>query len=198
MRFTTTSWCSQRTDGHGGVLNSKKYLICASCGNKGTALSKCENVRYQSSSSFKEASTTLCSFKLLPKITAISERHKLLSDEHGDYSSMTDILNAQVCRKIISKERALDPNKLMITLLPNSNSVVRKRFNRSLWITCMLINELPRAVRFNTKNIIICSTSTGANKQKNQFQSFIADCAYELRQLELGFYVSLRISMVLL
>ena len=85
----------------------------------------------------------------------------------------------------------LDPNKLIITLLLNSDGVVLKKFSRSLWITCMIINELPRAIRFNTNNIIICSISVGSNKlKKTQFQNFIADWTHELRQLELGFYIS--------
>lgn len=65
---------------HESVLTGKKYFICSTCGNKGSILSKCENVKCQSYTSFKETPTTLCSFKLLPQITSILERHKLLPE----------------------------------------------------------------------------------------------------------------------
>jgi hypothetical protein len=55
----------------------------------------------------------------------------------------------------------------------------------------MVINELPRTIRFNMNNIIICSISIGSTKpKKHQFQNFIVEWVHELRQLELGFYIS--------
>ena len=84
-------------ENHESVLKGKKYFICSTCGNKGVNSSKCENVKCQSSTSFKEAPTTLCSFKLLPQITSILERHKLLPEVHDNDSSITDVRDAQVC-----------------------------------------------------------------------------------------------------
>jgi hypothetical protein len=173
------------------ILKGTKYSICSTCGTKGAISSKCENVNCQSHTRFKETPTTLCTFKLLPQITSILERHKLLSETHSNNTRITDVHDAPVRRDVILQERMLDPNRKIVTLLLNSDGVVLKKFSRSLWIACMIINELPRSIRFNTNNIIICSISIGPNKpKKNQFQSFIADWVYELRQLELGFYIS--------
>ncbi len=179
------------TQNYESVLKGKRYFICSLCGNKGITPSKCENVNCASYTNFQETPTTLCSFKLLPQIIPILERHKPLSETNDNEPTITDVHDAEMRRKIVSKERMLDPNKRIITFLLNSDGIVLKKFSRSLWITCMVINELPRAIRFNTSNIIICSVSAGTNKpKKDQFQSFIADWIYELRQLELGFYVS--------
>ena len=55
----------------------------------------------------------------------------------------------------------------------------------------MVINELPRSIRFNTNNIINCCISAGPHKPKKpHFQNMIAGWVHELRQLELGFYIS--------
>jgi hypothetical protein len=179
------------TQNHENVLQGKKYLVCSTCGNKGAISTKCENVNCQSHIGFKETPTTLCTFKLLPQITSILERHKLLPETDSNNTRTTDVHDAPVRRNLILQERMLDPKKEIVTLLLNSDGVVLKIFSRSLWIACMVINELPRALRFNTNNIIICSVSVGLNKpKKTQFQSFIADWVHELRQLELGFYIS--------
>lgn len=176
---------------HENVLKINKYFICSVCGNKGAISSKCENIQCESYVKFNETPTTLCSFKLLPQITSILERHELSSEEHDNNHWTTDIRNAQVRRNIVYKERTLVPEKKIVTLLLNSDGVVLKKFSRSLWVTCMVIKELPRSVRYNTNNIIICSISAGPTKpKKNQFQSFIYDWVYELKQLELGFYIS--------
>lgn len=179
------------TKDYESVLKGKTYFICSLCGNKSTTSSKCENVECESSTNFKETPTTLCSFKLLPQVTSILERHKLLPEKNDDNPTITDVRDADMRRKIVSQERMLDPKKQIITFLLNSDGIVVKKFSRSLWITCMVINELPRAIRFNTNNIIICSISAGPSKpKKDHFQSFIADWIHELRQLELGFYIS--------
>lgn len=176
---------------HENVLKVKKHFVCSTCGSKGTMSSKCENIHCQSHIKFNDTPTTLCSFKLLPQIISILERHELSAEENGDNTWTTDIQDAQVRRDIIHKERTLVPGKKIVTLLLNTDGVVLKKFSRSLWVTCMVINELPRRIRYNTNNMIICSISTGPNKpKKNQFQSFLYDWMYELRQLELGFYIS--------
>ncbi len=117
----------------------------------------------------------------------------MVHSEHqdNDDTRISDVHEGQLRRGLVSQERIFDPAKKIITLLLNSDGIVVKRISRSIWITCMVINELPHAIRFNMNNIIICSISMGSNKpKKNQFQSFIIDWVHELRQLELGFYVS--------
>jgi hypothetical protein len=179
------------TEGHENVLNGKKYLICSICGHKGTTATKCENVNCQSFTGFKETPTTLCTFKLLPQITSILERHELLSEPDDDNTRINDVQSAEIRRNVAIEERKIDPGKKIITFLMNSDGVVLKKFSRSMWITSMVINELPRAIRFNANNIIICSISVGPNKpKKKNFQNMIVDWVYELKQLQVGFYIS--------
>ena len=179
------------TQSHENVLRGEKYLICSTCGLKDSVSSKCENVKCQSHTGFKETPITLCTFKLLPQIISILERHKLLPETDDDNTRISDVKDAQVRRSVILEERKIDPEKKIVTLLLNSDGVVLKKFSRSLWITSMVINELPRAIRFNTNNIIICSISISPQKpKKKHFQNMIVSWVNELRQLELGFYVS--------
>jgi hypothetical protein len=179
------------TQNQENILQSRKYSVCPECDWKGTTLSKCENVRCKLNTGFNSIPTTLFTFKLLPQITSILERHNIMPEPDNDESLMADIQDCPVRRYIVRQERMVDPNKQIITLLLNSDGVVVKKSGRSIWVTCMVINELPRRIRFNMKNVIICSISIGSIKpKKNQFQSFINDWVYELQQLELGFYIS--------
>ncbi|CAF3312504.1 unnamed protein product [Rotaria socialis] len=115
----------------------------------------------------------------------------ILPEPDNDCSRIRDVQEGEVRRNIAVQELIRDPRKKIVTLLLNSDGIVLKKLSRSIWVTCMIINELPRAVRFNINNIIICSISMGCSKpKKREFQSFIADWVYELRQLELGFHVS--------
>ena len=174
------------------TLQSKIYTVCSTCGNKGTTESKCENTECQSKNGFKSTPTTLCIFKLLPQITSILERYAILPEADNDCSKTTDVQNSQVVRNIVAQEKLRDPEKQVITFLLNSDGVVLKKISRSIWIICMVINELPRAIRFNINNVIVCSISIGGSKPKNsEFQTLIFDWVHELHQLELGFYVSL-------
>ena len=178
------------TQNRESILKGAKFTVCPTCGTKGISSSKCENVRCRSKSGFLSTPTTLCVFKLLPQITSILERHNILPETNGDDVRIADIQQARIRRNILRNERISDPEKRIVTLLLNSDGVVLKKISRSIWITSLIINELPRNIRFNTNNLILCSISIGANKpKKDQFQSFIVDWVQELRQLELGFYV---------
>ncbi|CAF1233917.1 unnamed protein product [Adineta ricciae] len=174
------------------VLQSKKYIVCPQCSEKGTNSSKCENTKCSLNFVSNKIPTTLFTFKLLPQIISIIERQKLMVEPNDDDKSlMCDIQDSSMRRSIVDRERVDDPSKQIITLLLNSDGVMIKKISRSIWVTCMVINELPRDIRFNMKNVIISSISIGSMKpKKNQFQSFIYDWVYELRQLERGFYVS--------
>ena len=173
------------------VLQGKRYTFCPKCGNKGTTSSKCENVKCSLSAGFKSTPTTLCTFKLLPQIISILERHCIMPVLDDNDPKITDIQEGQIRRNLIHQERMLDSKKQIITFLLNSDGVVLKKISRSIWVTCMVINELLRNIRYNINNVIICSISIGSNKpKKSQFQNFIDDWVHELRRLELGFYTS--------
>ncbi|CAF3091699.1 unnamed protein product [Rotaria socialis] len=173
------------------ILQGKKYSVCSKCGNKGNIKSKCENTKCTSSVNHQSISTELCTFKLLPQITSILERHVVLPQPDNDCSRISDVQEGAVWRNIFSQQLVADPKRQIVTFLLNSDGIVLKKSSRSIWVSCMIINELPRAIRFNINNVIICSISIGSNKpKKTEFQSHISDWVRELRQLELGFYVS--------
>ncbi|CAF3264910.1 unnamed protein product [Rotaria sp. Silwood2] len=173
------------------ILQARTYMICSKCGNQGNNLSKCENMCCESSSGFTSSPTTLCTFKILPQITSILERHPIINKPDIVSSNMSDIQDGHMYRQIRSRERIGESGKHLITMLLNSDGIALKKFNRSIWITCMVINELPRAVRFNINNVIVCCISMGGTKpKKSQFQSFLKDWIIELQHLELGFYIS--------
>ncbi|UJR19820.1 hypothetical protein I4U23_022953 [Adineta vaga] len=173
------------------ILQSKKVFVCPQCSYRGTSSSKCENESCNLKTGFHSTPTTLCTFRLLPQIISILERHTILPECNGKYHlGVSDVQESHIRRNIVLKERLLDPNKQIVTFLLNSDGVVIKKFSRSVWITSMVINELPRKIRFNNNNIIICSISMGSNKPKKyEFQSFISEWVHELKQLELGFYI---------
>ena len=173
------------------VLQGRKYSVYSKCGNKGINTLKCDNIHCEFSSGFLSTPTTLCTFKLLPQITSILDRHNIMSEPDATSLSIFDVQDGQAYRSMISRERMIDFNKQIVTLLLNSDGIVLKKFSRSVWLTCMVINELPRAIRFDTRNVIICSISMGGIKpQKHQFQDFIKDWVIELQHLEQGFYIT--------
>ncbi|CAF3905331.1 unnamed protein product, partial [Rotaria sp. Silwood1] len=173
------------------ILQGQSYIVCSQCGNKGTSLTNCESVQCKSNTGFMSTPTTLCTFKLFPQIRSILERHNTIPEPDGTISSISDIREGEVCRNILLRERTIDSSKQIITMLLNSDGIILKKFSRSIWITCMVINDLPRPIRFDIRNIIICSMSMGGTKpKKDHFQNFIKDWVAELQQLELGFYVS--------
>ena len=177
---------------HENILHSKKFIFCPTCGNKGNSSVKCGNKKCRSNTGFVSTPTTSCTFKLLPQIISILERHDVIPEpDVNDILRIVDVQQGAVRRDLVLRERLLNPQKKIVTFLLNSDGVVLKKFSRSVWVTCMVINELPRKIRFNINNIIICSISMGGTKpKKDQFQSFIADWVNELKRLELGFYVS--------
>ena len=173
------------------VLQGRKYIVCSKCGNKGINTLKCDNIQCKFSSGFMSTLTTLCTFRLLPQITSILERHNIMPEIDFKSLSISDIQGGQVHRNIFSHERMIDSTKQIITMLLNSDGIILKKFSRSVWLTYMVINELPCAIRFDIRNVIICSTSIGSSKpKKDQFQRFIKDWVIELQRLEQGFYVS--------
>ncbi|CAF1639351.1 unnamed protein product, partial [Adineta ricciae] len=155
--------CSQ-----GDVLQSKKHILCSECGNKGTNSFKCETVSCKSSTGFASTPTTICTFKLLPQAIAILDRCNLMNEPDDDRSRVCDVQEGEVRRNIIDQERKNDPTKRIITFTLNSDGIVLKKFSRSVWISCMVINELPRSIRYDSNNIILCSVTMGGTKPKKQ------------------------------
>ncbi|CAF1264971.1 unnamed protein product [Adineta ricciae] len=179
------------TKDHENTLHAKACIVCTSCGSRGSSVEKCENVKCNSKNNFVSTPTKLYTFRILPQITSILERNRLISEPNtSDHSKIADVIEGQFLRNIHSKERFIESQRQIVSLLINSDGVLIKRFNRSVWAICMIINELPRNVRFNLDNLIICSLSMGGQKpKKHHFQDLIGEWVHELRQLELGFYI---------
>ena len=173
-------------------IQTKTVVFCPSCGHKNSNSLKCENVECASHVEFTSTPTTVCTFKILPQLTCILERQDIIAAVDAEEPLLIrDVHQGNVYRQLVHQHNQLHPNDRLITFLLNSDGVVVKKFNRSIWMTCMVINELPRAIRFNMENLIICSISIGGTKpKKNQFQCFIKDWVMELRQLEIGFYTT--------
>ncbi|CAF5149954.1 unnamed protein product, partial [Rotaria sp. Silwood1] len=55
---------------------------------------------------------------------------------------------------------------LFITLTLNSDGALVQKISRSLWITTIVINEVPRDIRFQLPNMIIGMISYGSQKPK--------------------------------
>jgi len=172
-------------------ITGNMFIMCSKCHTKGTNRDKCENNMCTDHQQFSITPTSLITFKLLPQITDILERQSVDSLISSPDRQSTDITNRSAYKSLLMAERTIEANRQIITLLLNSDGVLVKHVNRSIWITCMAINELPRRVRFRQENIIICSVSLGDQKPKKEaFQFMISDWIDELVQLQNGFYVS--------
>lgn len=172
------------------ILDGKRHVVCSACGQKGINESKCDNSKCEHNAGFTTTPTIHCTFRLLPQITSILDRNALMSQPDCRSLSVADVQEGRVCRRIVAQEGVVDPKKRFVTFLLNSDGILLKKCSRSVWITCMVINELHRSIRFDMENIILCSISMGASKPKKEYyQDLMMDWVLELRQLELGFYV---------
>jgi hypothetical protein len=151
------------------ILDGKRQVVCSACGHQGVNEFKCGNSKCEHSVRFTTPPTVLCTFQLLPQITSILDRNDILAEPDYRSLSVADVHEGGLCRRIVAGERMADPNKRFVTFLLNSDGVLLKKFSRSIWITCMVINELPRSIRFNMENVILCSISMGPNKPKKQY-----------------------------
>ncbi|CAF2786794.1 unnamed protein product [Rotaria sp. Silwood2] len=172
-------------------VTGKMFMICSKCYTKGTNPDKCENKACTDYQHFSITPTSLITFKLLPQITSILERQPVDAFISSSSNQLTDITNTSAYKSLMMTERAIEKNRQIITLLLNTDGILVKQINRSIWISCVVINELPRRVRFKQENMVICSVSLGEQKPKKEaFQLMIRDWVNELVQLEHGFYIS--------
>ena len=77
-------------------------------------------------------------------------------------------------------------------MLLNSDGVLIKNISRSLWITTIAINEVPRKIRFQLPNMIVAMISYGSQKPKrSEFTQLLDRLANQLTELEKGIDVYL-------
>lgn len=170
--------------GHSKILHGNHSFICPSCFRKSSNCSKCIFNGCESSISYVRTPTSVITFLVAFQLISILERENLVSSEYVP-GECSDVLNSKRHQEIIMREKQSDLNKNIITLTINSDGTLVKRVSRSLWMTCVCINELPRTKRFQVNNMIICSVSTGSEKPKKQEYSIILqDIVNDLKILE--------------
>ena len=79
----------------------------------------------------------------------------------------------------------------ILTFLMNSDGIsVCNKSNLTLWPVFLIINEIPKHVRFCFDNIIIAGLSVGNSKPN--FNIFLKPIVHELQKLERGINLSLK------
>jgi hypothetical protein len=166
------------------LFHPNQCYICPSCFNKSSNSSKCEVVGCESSRSYIRSPTFAFTFPLTPQIISILERETLESSIYKP-NECYDVFNSQYHQDIVMREKQTHPERNIITFTLNTDGVLVKQISRSLWITCVCVNELPRCKRFEIQNILICSISTGSEKpKKDEFSLVLQDIVNELKVLE--------------
>jgi hypothetical protein len=125
-------------------------------------------------------------FELSGQIKSILERVPMTHTGTND-GEVSDVVDGLAHARV----RALE-KKPFITLTLNSDGVLVQKISRSLWITTIVINEIPRAIRFYLPNMIIGMISYGSQKPKRaEFCPLLDILVDELIELEHGLDVRL-------
>ena len=66
------------TQRQGNIVQFKTHFVCPNCSHKGTDSSKCQNNDCKLKTGFISNPTTLCTFRRLPQITSVLERHSVM------------------------------------------------------------------------------------------------------------------------
>jgi hypothetical protein len=160
-------------------------IICPSCHQRSSSAKRCTNSHdCASKHSFICSPTVNYTFALEPQLRVILERNQIVFPKfnHGPISDITD---GQFYKKLLRKE-----SNSFVTLLMNSDGGLIKTISTSIWCTTLVINELPRGIRFLPENTVIGMISTGSMKpKKDAMSSIMRDLVNELRRLEDGISV---------
>jgi hypothetical protein len=161
--------------------------ICPSCFKQSNDLKRCTStINCPSKVAFVRSPTVNYTFALEPQIRSILSRNQIVY-QSVDTNLITDITEGRIYRKLLKQEK--EP---FITLLLNSDGGVVKFVSTSVWVTVLVINELPRSARFLPENTILAMISTGSMKpKKNEIATIISNLIDELRRLEQGIDVTL-------
>ncbi|CAF4872340.1 unnamed protein product, partial [Rotaria sp. Silwood1] len=168
------------------MFQPKLTVICPTCHRVSMNMKKCPITHCTSHAGYIRAPTVNYTFKLRKQIESILERVPLTRIETND-GHMTDVIDGLAHAHIHTLER-----KPFITLILNSDGVLIQKISRSLWITTMVINEIPRDVRFQLPNMVIGMVSYGSQKPKRaEFSPLLDILVDELVELEHGIDVRL-------
>ncbi|CAF0944330.1 unnamed protein product [Adineta ricciae] len=164
----------------------KLTIVCPTCCRISTNSAKCPHVDCISHACYTRAPTVNYTFNLSKQIKSILERVPLMyTKSYG--CALADVVDGLAHSRIRNSEKGP-----FVTITLNSDGVLVKHISRSLWITTMIINELPRSLRFQLPNMIIGMISYGSQKPKRaEFRPLLNNLVDELVKLEHGIDVHL-------
>lgn len=168
------------------MFQPKVSIVCPSCFTINSNVEKCSVIDCKSYSGYTRSPTINFTFEIAEQIKSILERVPLMKTDQN-HTDVYDVIDGTAYRRIRTLER-----KPFVTLTLNSDGVLVKKISRSLWITSMVINEIPRNVRFKLPNMIIGMISYGSQKPKRaEFQQLSNVLVDQLVNLEQGIDVHL-------
>ncbi|CAF3279430.1 unnamed protein product [Rotaria sp. Silwood2] len=164
----------------------KLAVVCPTCYRLSMDTEKCSVSSCTSHPGYVRAPTVNYMFTLSEQIKSILERMPLVHTGTND-GDMTDVVDGLAHSRIREMEKSP-----FITLTLNSDGVLVQKISRSLWITTIVINEVPRDIRFQLPNMIIGMISYGSQKPKRaEFQPLLDILVDQLIELEDGIDVCL-------
>ncbi|CAF4911039.1 unnamed protein product [Rotaria sp. Silwood1] len=165
-----------------------KAVICPSCFKRSSSSKMCTGTpNCDSQSSFVRVPTMNYTFALEPQIRSIIERNPIMKRKPNK-QVLSDITDGLIYEKILEVER-----QPFVTLLMNSDGGLVKATSASVWITTLVINELPRKLRYLPENVVLGMLTIGGMKPKKiEMSEIMFDMVNELRRLEEGIGVYFR------
>lgn len=162
------------------TISGECLVSCPSCHKLSSSPEHCTSTSTcVSREKFITNPTTNHILHIEPQIRAILERNVLIKPAPNG-TIITDVVDAPFYRRILR-----DESNPFITLLMNSDGAVVKSISRSIWITTLVINELPPSIRFNRENLVIAMASVGSSKPtKDEMQIFLSRLVKQLVHLE--------------
>ncbi|CAF3604174.1 unnamed protein product [Rotaria sp. Silwood1] len=157
----------------------KLAVVCPTCYRLNMDTEKCPVSSCTSHPGYVRAPTVNYMFTLSEQIKSILERIPLIHTGTND-GDMTDVVDGLAHSSIREMEQPL-----FITLTLNSDGALVQKIPRSLWITMIVINEVPRDFRFQLPNMIIGMISYGSQKPKRaEFQPLLDILVDQLIEFE--------------
>ncbi|CAF1609086.1 unnamed protein product, partial [Didymodactylos carnosus] len=163
-------------------LDTETYYICTSCYHASKRRESCANEKCHENNLFEKPPSSFYTFCVRHQIEHILRNLNVqLNIRPQKNSSMIDISDGDFYQNILSLE-----NDDFITFVLNVDGIsLSDSSDQSLWIFLMIINEIPRNVRFQLQNIIIPGIWPGPKKPTNpELQTMLSIIVDELVDLE--------------
>lgn len=168
----------------------KEYTICSECDKLSTESTRCLNQHCTQHDKYDKVPIRYLSLSISSQLRSILKNSNgLLKKPNAESDLLTDIVDGYQYKHIMQNE-----NGPFITLCMNVDGVqVSDSSNQSLWITTLVINELPRVKRFKQENVIVAGIATVSSKpNRAQMQVMLRVLAHQLKVLENGITIQFR------